>query len=314
MKIRYFDLHENVHIDTMLTACIGYFDGLHLGHQKLIEEVCMLSERNATSPALITFEPDPWVILKHVTALPHLTTMKQRMQIGEKLGIKYWIILKFSEEMAALTYEQFHQEVLGKLHIHTLVCGFDFRYAVMGEGNIQTLQEQTICKISVISEVSSEHKKISSTRIEALIQEGKVEKAAQFMGRFYDMAGIVKSGNKVGGKHGFPTANLQLDDAYVIPHKGVYAGGVFVLGTWYQAIINIGNNPTYNYQEHVSIEAHLLDFHETIYGLPIIFRFCKFLRQEKKFRDIQELSLQLQQDEQTALAYFKGREELLLCD
>lgn len=314
MKIVYFNLHEQVQIDTILTACIGYFDGLHLGHQKLIEEVCTLSARNTTSPALITFEPDPWIVLKHVTAIAHLTTMKQRIQIGEKLGIKYWIVLQFSEEMATLTYEQFHQEVLGKLHLHTLVCGFDFRYGLRGEGNMETLLKQTICKVSIVSEVSSEHKKISSTRIESLIQEGEVERAAQLMGRFYDMAGVVKAGSKVGRDIGFPTANLKLSDTYVIPRKGVYAGGVYVLDRWYCAIINIGNNPTYNYQEHLSIEAHILDFHETIYKRQIIFRFCKYLRQEKKFRNMQELASQLQQDKQTTLTYFEGRKESLLCD
>ena len=301
-------------MESEITACIGYFDGLHLGHQKLIEEVLSISKKNGTSPALITFEPDPWAVLKHLDAIPHITPMNQRMKIGEKLGIEHWIILHFDEEMAALAYDAFHTQVLGKLNLHTLVCGYDFHYAAKGMGSTKTLQEQSEFAVSIISEVSSEHKKISSTRIESLLKEGNVEKAARFMGRFYDMEGHVKSGSRVGRENGFPTANLKLDELYVMPKKGVYVGAVHVHGKWHQAILNIGNNPTYNYQKQLSIEAHILAFRQDIYGEPVIFRFCDYIREEKKFHNVQELSAQLKQDVQTALVYFEGREELLLCD
>lgn len=314
MNIVHFDLHKAIPMEHAITACIGYFDGLHIGHQKLIEEVLSISKENGTLSALITFEPDPWAVLKQLDAIPHITPMKQRMKLGEKLGIDIWIILHFDKEMAALPYETFHEQVLRKLNLHTLVCGYDFHYAAKGMGNTKTLKEQCDFAVSIISEVSSEHKKISSTRIETLLKDGDVEKAARFMGRFYDMEGHVKSGSKVGREHGFPTANLSLEELYVIPKKGVYIGAVHVRGKWHRAILNIGNNPTYNYQKQLSIEAHLLAFQDSIYGESVIFRFFNYIREEKKFRDAQELSAQLKQDVQTALVYFEGREELLLCD
>lgn len=314
MKIVHFNLEEPFVLDAEITACIGYFDGLHKGHQKLIEEVHRVAKENGTEPSLITFAPDPWTVIKGMKDIPHITPMEQRIRIGEQLGIKNWIILDFTLEMAHLTYEEFHEKVLRKLHLHTLVCGYDFHYASRGEGNTETLRAQNDFAVSVVAEVSSEHKKISSSRIEELIREGKVEKAASFMGRFYDMYGKVRNGNHVGRDNGFPTANLQLNDLYVLPKKGVYIGAVYVREAWHPAIINIGNNPTYNYQEQLSIEAHILHFNETIYGEAVRFRYCRFIREEQKFPHAAALAEQLKKDVQTAIDYFSGREEKLLCD
>lgn len=314
MKIIHFNLHQPMCLLTPISACIGYFDGLHIGHQKLIEEVVRIAKNNNTATALITFSPDPWCVIKGLPIIGHITPMKKRIQIGETLGIQYWIIVAFDKEMAELSYDEFHKKVLQKLQLQTLVCGYDFHYAYKGEGTIATLQEQTYFDVSVVSKVSCEHEKISSTLIEHLIEAGDMKKTAQLLGRCYEMDGIVKGGNHVGHESGFPTANLECEEAYVIPKKGVYIGAVKVLEKWHRAIFNIGNNPTYNYQKELSIEAHILDFHEMIYGEPIRFRFIKYCREEKKFQDIQELSMQLELDEQRARTYFEGREELLLCD
>lgn len=314
MNIFHVNLEQPLVLEEEITACIGYFDGLHLGHQKLVEEVLRIAKENGTQPSLITFDPDPWAVLKGMKAIPHITPMEQRIRIGEKLGIQNWIILDFSLEMAHLSYEEFHHRVLEPLHLHTLVCGYDFHYASKGEGNTETLKAQNAFAVSVISEVSSEHKKISSSRIEELITEGRVDKAAAFMGRFYDIEGSVRSGSRMGRDNGFPTANLQMEHLYVLPKKGVYIGAVRVLGAWHQAIINVGNNPTFNYQEQLSIEAHILNFQESIYGEAVTFRFCEFIREEQKFADAAALAEQLRKDVQSAIAYFSSREEKLLCD
>lgn len=314
MKIKTIHVNETFSMEETITACIGYFDGLHIGHQKLIEKVLNISKETNTKSALITFDPDPWAILKGLKNIPHITPMKHRMRIAEKMGIEYWIILDFSKTMADLSPEDFIEQILKPLHLHALVCGFDFHYGRKGEGTIEQLQKQTDFHVEVIDEVSSEHKKISSTCIEQLIMEGKMEKAASFMGRWYDIEGVVKGGSHVGHKHGFPTANLNLVNSYVIPKKGVYVGAVKVQNEWHRAMINVGNNPTYNYKNEVSIEAHILDFNENIYDEYVVFRFLSYIRDEQKFEDADALSEQLKKDLNTTKEYFIQGEESFLCD
>lgn len=314
MIIKTLHVNKAFSMEESITACIGYFDGLHIGHQKLIEKVLNISKHTNTKSALITFDPDPWVVIKGLTDIPHITPMKHRMRIAEKMGIEYWIILDFSKEMADLSPEEFIEKILKPLHLHTLVCGFDFTYGRKGEGSIEELKAQSDFQVAVIDEVSSEHKKISSTRIEQLLMEGKMEKAASFMGRWYDIEGVVKGGSHVGHKQGFPTANLHLLNAYVIPKKGVYIGGVKVKEKWHKAMINVGNNPTYNYKDRISIEAHILDFDETIYDEYVTFRFLSYIRDEHKFENTQALIDQLNKDLHTTREYFVQREESFLCD
>lgn len=314
MKVVHVKLHAAVCMREEITACIGYFDGLHLGHQKLIADVVALSKAHRSKPALITFEPDPWCVIKGLSDLPHITPMPQRMRIAQSLGIEYWIILDFDKEMADLTPQAFHEQVLYPLHLHTLVCGYDFHYGQKGAGNCETLKQQSYFQVHVIDEVSSEHKKISSTRIEGLLQEGNMEEAARFMGRWYEMEGVVKGGSHVGKKNGFPTANLACNGRYVMPHKGVYIGAVKVKERWHAAMMNVGNNPTYNYQDQISIEAHILNFDADIYGEAVSFRFFHYLRPERKFADANALAQQLTQDLATTAAYFTKEKENLLCD
>lgn len=313
MKIYHIGMDHADEIKEPITACIGYFDGLHLGHQKLVECVVETAKQTNTQPSLITFEPDPWKVIKHIEHIPHITPMKKRMEIGEQLGIKNWIILDFTKRMADLSVEGFHQEVLGKLNLHTLVCGYDFHYAGMGKGSVETLLQQKAFDVHVVEEVDSEHQKISSTRIERLLCDGNMEKAAAIMGRYYEIEGHVKEGNHIGRTVGFPTANLLMDDHYITPKQGVYIGEVLCKGTWYPAIMNVGHNPSFNYQKDTSMEAHLLDFHEDIYGEAVVFRFLSFLREECRFPGKDAFMAQLRQDEQSARTYFEKRKEGSAC-
>ena len=313
MKIYHIGVDHGDEIKEPICACIGYFDGLHLGHQKLVECVVETARQTNTQPSLITFEPDPWKVIKHLENIPHITPMKKRMQIGEQLGIKNWIILDFTKSMAELSVEGFHQEVLGKLNLHTLVCGYDFHYAGMGKGSVDTLLNQKDFDVKVVEEVDSEHQKISSTRIEKLLEEGRMEKATAIMGRAYEIEGHVKEGNHIGRTVGFPTVNLLMDDHYITPKQGVYIGEVLYNDIWYPAIMNVGHNPSFNYQKDTSMEAHLLDFQKDIYGEAVTFRFLSFLREECRFPGKEDFMAQLKQDEQTARTYFQKRKEGSAC-
>lgn len=305
MDVLRFNIHTPVVCNDKITACIGYFDGLHKGHQQLVRKVVDIAKQNNTIPALITFDPDPWVVVKKLRNIPHLTPMKYRQEIGEQLGIKKWIILDFQKDMANLSYEQFHELVLKPLNINTLVCGYDFHYAHRGEGNVKTLLKQSYFNVEVIDEIASEDEKISSTRIERLVKEGDMEKATWLMGRVYELCGVVKSGNRIGRKYGFPTANLKLCNSYVLPKCGVYIGKVLVKNQWYMAIINVGHNPSFNYQDNISIEAYILDFNQMIYDMEVRYQFYAYLRDEKHFDGMDELKQQLTKDVASARAYFQ---------
>lgn len=305
MRVIRFQLDKEILIENQLTACIGYFDGLHLGHQQLIQRVLEIANKTNTEPALITFDPDPWEVLHPNSHIAHLTPLAHRLQLAQSYGIKTCIILQFDEILANISYEAFHSEVIQKLNVQTLVCGFDFHYARKGEGNIDTLMKQTLFDVSIVNEVSQHHKKISSSSIEKMIEDGDIQQANMCLGRNYELHGVIIKGAQQGRKHGFPTANLGLKEAYIIPARGVYIGEVMIKDTKYPAMINIGHNPTYNYQQNISIEAHILGFNETIYDECVVFYFHQFIRKEQKFANTQALLDQLSQDLKTTRQYFQ---------
>ncbi len=296
MRIVQIDINKPIRIDRPMVACIGYFDGLHLGHKALIDKTKEISLKDNLDTALITFDPDPWVTIKNLKFVKHLTTMKQRINLAVQHGIKNIIILKFSKEMANLTYEEFNRFILAKCNIKTMVCGFDFHYGKNGIGNIDTLIQANLFKVEVIESVNYNHEKISTTRIIKALKDGNIELANKLLGYNYEILGKIVKGNQKGSKIGFPTANIACEAEYYLPRQGVYACYVKVMNKKYKAMVNIGHNPTFNYVDIVSVEAHLIDFNHDIYGCNISLEFVKFLRLEKKFNNIDNLILQLEQD------------------
>ncbi len=288
-----------------ISACIGYFDGIHQGHQKLIQAVCKCAAENGSTPSLITFDPDPWEVIKDQHDLAHLMSMEDRKRVAASLGIELWIILDFTKEMAALSVEQFHERILFPLPLRHLVCGYDFHYAHYGKGNCETLHIPSRFSLTVIDEISNEREKISSTRIETLIQNGKMEKATELLTRPYQMSGKIEHGLKNGHRLGFPTANLHCATRYVLPKEGVYVGEVEVRGETYPAMINVGKNPTFDDHNVCTVEAHLVNFHGDLYGQSAHFRFLHYLREDKKFADMDALKQQLKHDRQATIAYFQ---------
>lgn len=309
MKEIHISLEHAPIINEPIHACIGYFDGIHIGHQQLIQTVVQKAKIDGGAAALITFDPDPWVIIKGIRHIEHLTSMKQRKQLAEQMGVEYWIILDFTEEMAALSVAEFHEKILFPLPLSTLVCGYDFHYAHFGKGNAETLRAQDHFQVQVIEQVQNEAQKISSTRIEHCIKDGNILKANELLSRPYTMEGIVIHGLKNGRKMGYPTVNLQCDTAYVLPKEGVYVGYMKYEGSYYQAMINVGSNPTIKESDGQRIEAHVFHFHEMIYDQPVAFLFLHYLRGDFKFNSLAELKKQLQQDEAATRSYFNNLTE-----
>lgn len=296
MRIVQIDANKPFKIEKPICACIGYFDGLHLGHQSLIKATVDYANKHHLEPALITFDPDPAVILHKQHLVKHLTPMKQRMHLAHQFGIKNIIILRFTPTMANLSGEKFVTDILNQANIQKLICGFDFRYGFKGEGNIDTLKRLGHFELQVIEQVSHLDEKISTTKIKHYIQQGHIEKANALLGQSYTVYGQVIKGKQLGRTIGFPTANVQVENEYILPKEGVYACYVYVKNKPYKGVCNIGYNPTFNYSNAISVEVHIIDFNQDLYQQQIGISFVKFLRYEKQFKNIDNLILQLEQD------------------
>jgi len=266
-----------------IVACIGYFDGIHHGHQALISKAVELAKINGTKSALITFDPDPWVVLKDITDVPHLTSLEQRKEIVSNLGIDIWICVEFTKEFASLEPIEFIENVIRRLKITDLVCGFDFKFGKMGKGDTELLNSCDFFKTHAIEPVMYDGVKISSTLVETLIHSGDISKANVLLSRPYTIRSKVIHGRGQGKVLGFPTANVDVNSIYVIPKYGVYLGYVMLDNIKYRSVINVGNNPTFDGIAETSIECHIIDFDNNIYDTIIDIEFVEFVREERKF-------------------------------
>ncbi len=279
-----------------VVACIGYFDGMHKGHQALVNATIEKAKELGVESGLITFDPDPWVTLRNEKDVKHITPLQQRINIAVELGIKNIFILNFTKEMAALSPLDFIK-VLDSCNIKALICGFDYHYGQFGKGDIESLKRDADFEVVVIDAVNDNEGKISSTRITNLIEEGEVHKAEELLGYAYRVEGYVVHGNAKGRTIGYPTANVSVPSEYLEPKGGVYACFALIDGKKYKAMVNIGHNPTFNYTETMSLEAYILDFSGDLYDKRLKISFKYYLRPEKKFKYIGNLKMQLEQDE-----------------
>ncbi len=288
-----------------ISLCIGYFDGLHLGHQQLIAETVRLARLHGVEAALFTFDPHPDLLLKKKDFLGLLTPLETRVEIAKSLGIDKVFVLEFNEEVMHLEPTMFYHSVLQPLHVQDLICGFDFRFGYKGQGDIHTLQQFTTpdFRVHVIDEVHDQFGKISSTRIFSCLQDGRVEEAARLLGRPYSVKGRVVHGFGNGTKLGYPTANLDTN-GYYLPREGVYAVEVLHQGKHYYGMASIGVHPTINQLVEPVLEVHIFHFQQTIYGDTIEVLFHSFLRSEIKFESVRDLQVQMALDKSESISLF----------
>jgi len=281
---------------------IGNFDGVHLGHQalfhNLIEKAIAL---NGTSIAM-TFEPHPIRVLKKNNHPPLITLYEQKVELIEKAGLDVLICIPFTQEFAAIPAKEFVEDILVKrIGIKAIAVGKDYTFGKNREGNLgllKTLGNQCGFEVIVIDELHISNtypERISSTKIRELVMAGKVAESKKLLGRYYQIRGKVEVGRDRGGKLlGFPTANINLYDE-LRPKIGVYAVIVECKGENFKGVANIGYSPTFD--DYIfTVEAHILDFKENIYGQKIRVNFIDRLRDEKKFSNISELSEQIKKD------------------
>lgn len=274
---------------------IGNYDGVHIGHQELINEGLMLA--NKKKFAILTFNPHPRYFLNPVK-FNRIITKQEMKKILNNMGVDYWIDLPFNYKIAKLAPVEFLDKITSNLSIKHIIVGYNFKFGYKASGNVSLLEKYLTNKkigLSVHPAVAYEGEEVSSTIIRDLLQKGEIEKANLLMGRPYCFTGLVVKGKGRGKKIGFPTANLKIDELKIVPKDGVYAG---YTEQGHLVAINIGNNPTFNGANKQTIEAHLIDLENDIslYGKELIICLVQYIREDIKFDNISQLTEQIRKD------------------
>ncbi|OGW30227.1 MAG: riboflavin biosynthesis protein RibF [Nitrospirae bacterium GWC2_42_7] len=277
---------------------LGNFDGLHLGHQELIRMVTERAKETGAVSMVITFRPHPLKILAPEKCPPLISIYEEKIEFFEKLGIDVLVKIPFTMEFSSMPPRDFAKNILGDLlGAKEIFVGYNYRFGKGREGNIQKLREfgnEFGFTVREIEQISFNSEVISSTRIRQLLGEGEVEDAAKLLGRPYAITGVVVKGDGRGKLIGFPTANIA-SKHMIIPADGVYAARILARDKYYDGVLNIGMRPTFNKHE-TTIEAHIFDFNEDLYGEEISLFFIKRIRDEKKFANVEELISQIKKD------------------
>ena len=289
---------------------IGTFDGIHVGHQKILKNLIRTANNEGKKSVLLTFFPHPRMVLQKENKILLLNTIKEKSGLLEKMGLDYLIIHPFSRDFSRLTALDFVRDILvNKLNTSRLIIGYDHHFGKNREGNIHQLKEYSLLydfKVEEIPAQDIDDVSVSSTKIRTALKDGNLKTANNYLGYHYMLNGSVVSGKKLGGTIGFPTANLEIKEPYkLVPKTGVYIIKTYINTILYTGIMNIGFNPTV-LGKHQTIEAHLFDFNEDLYGKEITIEFIYFLREEHKFESVEELVVQLNIDKENAISYLSN--------
>jgi riboflavin kinase / FMN adenylyltransferase len=290
---------------TVLT--LGTFDGVHIGHKKILEKVIQKKSHDDSESLVLTFFPHPRMVLEEKSEVKLLNTLHEKIDLLQKIGLDNLVIQPFDENFALLTAQEFVKTVLvDKFHVKKIIIGYDHRFGKNRTGNIDDLisfGKQYNFEVEQISAQEIEDVSVSSTKIRKALQEGNMDLANDYLGYDYFLTGIVTQGKQLGRTIGYPTANLQIQENYkLIPKNGVYVVKSILHQKVYYGMMNIGFNPTVDGQ-HLSIEIHYFDFDADLYNQQISVSILKFIRSEQKFYSFQLLKEQLEKDKRTAIAY-----------
>lgn len=286
---------------------IGTFDGVHFGHQQIIEKLVLEAKKANKKSVLLTFFPHPRMVLQKDNSLELINTIEERADLLKKTGLDYLIIHPFSKEFSRMTALDFVRDILvNQLNISKLIIGYDHHFGKNREGNIVQLTEYSHLYDFTVEEIPAQdidNVSVSSTKVRRALAEGNIKTANNYLGYNFMLSGVVVNGKQLGGKIGYPTANVDIKESYkLIPKTGVYVVKSTIDKKVIFGIMNIGNRPTLDggYQ---TIEVHFLDFNANLYNKSLTIELLYFLRDEKKFNSIENLILQIRNDEQIARNY-----------
>lgn len=310
MELIKLSLNNNI-LPKNIVACIGEFDGVHIGHQKLIEEVIAVSKNKQLKSAIITFDPHPDFVLNKNNECKYITPLEEKINfIEDKYNIDYFVIINFDNELSKLEYSDFYNLFLKELD--TIVIGYDFKYGYKGLGNVSNLK-QLHKNVIVIDEIKYNDEKIGSKNIIKLLANGDIPSTNKLLGRLYKISGIVIKGSQIGNKIGYPTANIDINENYALLKKGVYVVRVKYNNIYYLGICNYGYNPSFNKINKPRLEVHIFNFNKNIYNEILEVEFIENIREEITFPSIDNFLLQLKKDCDYCINTYGGSYENIDC-
>ncbi len=301
----YYNLSDFIPLKNAIVTS-GTFDGVHLGHQKILQILGEKTQASGGESVVLTFWPHPrMVVSQDSQSLKLLSTVEEKIELLEKQGVNHLLIVPFTREFSELSSEEYVQKILmDTIGTKKLVIGYDHHFGRNREGNFQYLEDNSDrfgIDIEEIPRQEIDNLVISSTKIRQSLLDGEIKSANELLGRHYSFSGIVVKGRQLGRTIGFPTANVQVSESYkLIPANGVYAVRTLVRGQWFNGIMNIGNRPTVDGIGRTQ-EVHILDFNDDIYGENITVELIDYIRAEQKFNGIEELKNQILKDKAKAI-------------
>lgn len=307
MKMKVFNESSDIDTKRGTVVTVGTFDGVHEGHKALIEVLLNVSYKTNLEHFIVTFEPHPRQVLNKDANIKLITTHKEKLKILEKYAIENLLVINFTEEFSKLSYEEFFKKyIIEKLNVTFFIIGHDHKFGKNREGDqekLKNLADKYGFSIVSVPALEVDGVPISSTVIRHALQTGDMEKANFFLGRNFNFEGVVIEGKKRGRELGFPTINLKVADEKIIPCNGVYAVTCKVNNKIYFGMMNIGNRPTFNDNENVTIEINLFDFNQDIYGETVSVDVYDYIREEMHFSKKEDLIEQLNIDKATIKNY-----------
>lgn len=295
-------------IEEPTAVTLGKFDGLHRGHELLMETVLRIRDEENVASVAFTFDIPPRNRVEHVTANV-LTTNDEKQYIFEAQGIDYLIECPFTEEVMSMEPKAFIEWIAKSLNMKYVVVGDDFRFGHKRSGDFHTLQQYEDLygyKTIVIDKLKDSNRDISSTYVREEIAKGNIKKANQLLGYNYFIKSEILHGRKLGRKIGIPTINMILPADKLLPPNGVYVSEVLVDGKKYVGVTNVGCKPTVSDENIVGVETYIYDFNQDVYGEKIVVSFVDYIRPEKKFDSVEELKAQMETDIEKALKCYKN--------
>lgn len=285
-------------------VALGMFDGVHIGHKKLIDTAVLIANARGLVPAVYTFSNHPQELLG--VKVPRLCTNELRESYMRNLGIERVESIEFTETIRSTTPERFIEMLIEKMNPDVIVAGFNYTFGKKKSGNSDMLQKianKYGVDSAIIPPVLIGKQPVSSTRIRSMLESGDVKNVQNLLGRTYSVSGIICENRRIGRSIGFPTANIAPNAALAIPADGVYVTLADIEGNVYPAVTNIGSNPTVGGLK-TSIETHILDFDDDVYGKNLTVYFIKRLREVVRFNSVDELKIQIAKDVSQAQIYF----------
>lgn len=296
------DLQE-IKRDEKSIITLGTFDGLHLGHQQIVESVIQKSKQSGCRSFLLTFDPHPRKVIPGRNDVKLLSTLEEKILILEKIGLENLLVIKFTEDFSKQSPEQFVEKYLvNGIGLKEIVVGYDHHFGKGRGGDFELLQslgQKFNFDVSIVPEFSVDGETVSSTKIRNALLAGEVSKAGKMLGRNYSFKGLIVRGDGRGKKLGFPTANISIDsEDKLIPAKGIYAGECIVEGEKHYGLLSLGSRPTFHKDGEVIPEFYIFDFDRDIYDKVMQVNMVEKIRDEKKFNSVEELISQMKNDEE----------------